>query len=62
MNKHSAALSEPVSKSFVLITQGDDHELDAIAIIVEVLKPLQGYEIARVLQYLTDRYSRKVLP
>jgi hypothetical protein len=49
----------PVMVSFKLLTNGDDEELDALHIIVETLKRLDGDQIARTLDYLTRRYTRR---
>lgn len=49
---------EPLRKEFVLVTQGRDYEIDAIGIIIEAMGSLQGYEIARILDYLQKRYTR----
>lgn len=48
----------PVSISFQLLTRGEDEELDALHICVETFKQLDGDQIARVLDYLTRRYTR----
>jgi hypothetical protein len=53
-------MSEPVFKEFLLLTGGNDPELDAIHIIVHAIKGLQGEEIQRVFEYLWDRYTLKV--
>jgi hypothetical protein len=46
----------------VLLTDGADQELDALAIIIEAMSSLQGEEIRRILTYLLDRYTLKAKP
>lgn len=57
MNAPSSEQGATVYKQFPLLTGGKDHELDAIAIIVEAMGSLQGYEIRRILEYLLARYT-----
>jgi hypothetical protein len=44
--------------SFPLLTDGKDPELDAISIVVECMRQLDGDQIGRILEYLTKRYTR----
>lgn len=58
MNEKSASLpAEPVSRSFVLVTEGKDPELDALGIILEATRGLQGEELRRIFKYLLDRFT-----
>lgn len=43
---------------FKLLTNGQDPEIDAMHIAFESFKQLDGDQIARVLDYLTRRYTR----
>lgn len=49
--------SQPVKKCFFMVTNGRDKEIDAIGFCVEAFKDLQGHEIKRVLEYLSDWYT-----
>lgn len=46
-----------VYRNFPLLTNGMDSELDALGIVVEAMRTLQGHEIARILTYLLARYT-----
>lgn len=50
----------PARIEFTLLTGGNDHELDALHIVAELFRKLQGHEIARVLDYLQARYAAPV--
>lgn len=51
-------LAAPVTVKFRLLTDGKDVEIDALHIIVEVFKQLDGDQIGRSLEYLAKRYTR----
>jgi len=51
-------MSEPIRREFVLVTDGKDPEIDAIGVVIALFKDLQGYEIARILNYLQQRYTK----
>lgn len=48
---------ERVRVSFPLLTDGKDPELDIMHIAVLAFQQLDGDQIARVLEYLTRRYT-----
>lgn len=51
-------MSEPLARSFRLMTEGKDRELDALSIIIDVMAGLEGAETLRVLDYLRARFIR----
>lgn len=57
-------MTEQLTKKFVLVTGGEDPEIDVIGVIVAAIKDagLGGADIARVLHYLDARYSSRSLP
>ena len=54
---NDATTYEPLQRCFRTVTDGADREIDAIGIVIELFKDLQGHEIARILVYLEQRYT-----
>lgn len=46
----------PARRSYTLVTEGRDPGLDALSIVVEVLKPLTEEQRQAVLAYVTSRF------
>ena len=57
-NHERSLIVEPMKRTFQLLTNGQDLEIDVIGICIDAIEQLPPEDRRRVLDYLAERYQR----